>query len=179
MSAKPILVRLRPRFRGRQKRHCFLLCLATPGPVAVPVVIVRGLADILRRDKMSARPVSGLASALRKSPRFLIARPIILGAGSIGVFVQLDVMALTGGSAVKSFSFIVNALIIFVIVIATLYFAREVLIPVALAGILSFMLAPPVRMLQNLRFPRGFAVMAVVLLAFGAIFALGGVMAPS
>ena len=77
----------------------------------------------------------------------------------------------------KSSSSIVNALIIFVIVIATLYFAREVLIPVALAGILSFMLAPPVRMLQNLRFPRGLAVVAVVLLAFTAIFALGGVMA--
>jgi predicted PurR-regulated permease PerM len=45
-----------------------------------------------------------------------------------------------------------------VIVIATLYFAREVLIPVALACILSFMLAPPVRMLQNLWFSRGLAV---------------------
>jgi len=77
----------------------------------------------------------------------------------------------------KSSSPIVNALIIFVIVIAILYFAREVLIPVALAGILSFMLAPPVRMLQNLRFPRGVAVIAVVLLAFTAIFALGGIMA--
>jgi predicted PurR-regulated permease PerM len=77
----------------------------------------------------------------------------------------------------KSSSSIVNALIIFVIVIATLYFARAVLIPVALAGILSFMLAPPVRMLQNLQFPRGLAVIAVVLLAFTAIFALGGVMA--
>ena len=77
----------------------------------------------------------------------------------------------------KSSSSIVNALIIFVIVIAILYFAREVLIPVALAGILSFMLAPPVRMLQNLRFPRGVAVIAVVLLAFTGIFALGGVMA--
>ena len=77
----------------------------------------------------------------------------------------------------KSSSSIVNTLIIFVIVVATLYFAREVLIPVALAGILSFMLAPPVRMLQNLRFPRGLAVIAVVLLAFTAIFALGGVMA--
>jgi predicted PurR-regulated permease PerM len=86
-------------------------------------------------------------------------------------------MAFTGGSAMKSSSSIVNALIIFVIVIATLYFARDVLIPVALAGILSFMLAPPVRMLQNLRFPRGLAVIAVVLLAFTAIFALGGVMA--
>jgi predicted PurR-regulated permease PerM len=71
----------------------------------------------------------------------------------------------------------VNTLIIFVIVIATLYVARGVLMPVALAGILSFVLAPPVRMLQNLRLPRGLAVIVVVLLAFTAIFALGGVMA--
>jgi predicted PurR-regulated permease PerM len=77
----------------------------------------------------------------------------------------------------NSSSSTVNTLIIFVIVIATLYFAREVLMPVALAGVLSFVLAPPVRMLQNLRFPRGLAVIAVVLLAFTAIFALGGVMA--
>ena len=68
---------------------------------------------------------------------------------------------------------IVNTLIVFVIAVATLYFAREVLMPIALAGILSFMLAPPVRMLQNLRLPRGFAVIAVILLAFAAIFALG------
>jgi len=72
---------------------------------------------------------------------------------------------------------IVNTLIVFVIAVATLYFAREVLMPIALAGILSFMLAPPVRMLQNLRLPRGFAVIAVILLAFAAIFALGAVMA--
>ena len=70
----------------------------------------------------------------------------------------------------------VNTLIIFVIAIATLYVARGVLMPIALAGILSFMLAPPVRMLQNLRLPRGLAVIVVVLLAFTAIFALGGVM---
>ena len=45
------------------------------------------------------------------------------------------------------------------------------------AGILSFMLAPLVRMLQHLRLPRGLAVVSVVLLAFAAIFALGTVMA--
>ena len=39
------------------------------------------------------------------------------------------------------------------------------------------MLAPMVRWLQHLRIPRGLAVVSVVLLAFGAIFALGTVMA--
>jgi predicted PurR-regulated permease PerM len=70
-----------------------------------------------------------------------------------------------------------NTLLILVIVVAILFFAREVLLPVALAGILSFMLAPMVRWLQHLRIPRGLAVVSVVLLAFGAIFALGTVMA--
>src|SRR5215472_4301782 len=66
-----------------------------------------------------------------------------------------------------------NTMLIGVIVVGTMYFAREVLMPVALAGILSFMLAPPVRMLQRLHVPRPFAVVIVALLAFAAIFALG------
>jgi predicted PurR-regulated permease PerM len=76
-----------------------------------------------------------------------------------------------------SFSSTLNTLLILVIVVAILFFAREVLLPVALAGILSFMLAPLVRWLQHVRVPRGLAAVAVVLLAFGAIFALGTVMA--
>jgi predicted PurR-regulated permease PerM len=66
-----------------------------------------------------------------------------------------------------------NTMLIGVIVVATMYFAREVLMPVALAGILSFMLAPPVRMLQRLHVPRPLAVVLVALLAFAVIFALG------
>jgi len=53
-----------------------------------------------------------------------------------------------------SFSSTLNTLLILVIVVAILFFAREVLLPVALAGILSFMLAPLVRRLQNLWVPR-------------------------
>jgi AI-2E family transporter len=82
----------------------------------------------------------------------------------------------TAGGSVKFSSSTLNNLLILVIVVAILFLAREVLMPIALAGILSFMLAPPVRMLQNLRFPRALAVVLVVLLAFAAIFALGGVM---
>ncbi len=70
-----------------------------------------------------------------------------------------------------------NTLLIWVIVITALFVGREVIIPIALACILSFMLAPPVRALQNFRVPRGMAVVFVVLLAFGAISALGGLMA--
>lgn len=66
----------------------------------------------------------------------------------------------------SSSSSTLNAMLITVIIVATLYFAHEVLLPIALACILSFMLAPPVRMLQNHRVPRGLAVAVVVLLAF-------------
>ena len=65
-----------------------------------------------------------------------------------------------------------NAMLIDVIVVAAMYFAREVLIPIALAGILSFMLAPVVRFLQRFRLPRVVAVLIVAALAFAAIFAL-------
>ena len=79
--------------------------------------------------------------------------------------------------AVNSTSSTLNALLIGVIVVAIMFFAREVLIPLALAGILSFMLAPPVRALQRLRLPRSLAVTIVVLIAFAAIFELGRVLA--
>jgi predicted PurR-regulated permease PerM len=65
-----------------------------------------------------------------------------------------------------------NAMLIGAIVVAAMYFAREVLIPIALAGILSFMLAPLVRILQTLRLPRVLAVLIAAVLAFAAIFAL-------
>jgi predicted PurR-regulated permease PerM len=77
----------------------------------------------------------------------------------------------------NSSSSTVNTIVILAIVVGTLFFAREVLIPIALACILSFMLAPLVRMLQKLRVSRGAAVIVVVLLAFSTMFALGGVMA--
>jgi predicted PurR-regulated permease PerM len=77
----------------------------------------------------------------------------------------------------NSTSSTLNALLIGVIVVASMFFAREVLLPLALAGILSFMLAPPVRGLQRLRLPRPLAVIVVVLIAFAAIFGLGRVLA--
>jgi len=63
------------------------------------------------------------------------------------------------------------------IIIGTLYFGREVFIPIALAILLSFVLAPLVRLLQRWRIPRGLSVISVVFIAFMSIFALGGVIA--
>jgi predicted PurR-regulated permease PerM len=47
-------------------------------------------------------------------------------------------------------------------VVAILYFAREILVPIALAVLLSFALAPLVRLLQRFKFPRTIAVLSAV-----------------
>jgi predicted PurR-regulated permease PerM len=61
-------------------------------------------------------------------------------------------------------------------IVAALYFGREVLLPMALAVLLSFVLAPLVRLFQRLYLPRFAAVTIVVLLAFGVIFGLATLM---
>ncbi len=71
----------------------------------------------------------------------------------------------------------VAAAILAALIVATLYVGREVFVPIALAILLSFVLAPLVRVLQDWRVPRVFSVIGVVLLAFLVIFALGGVIA--
>lgn len=58
-----------------------------------------------------------------------------------------------------------------------LYFGREIIIPIALAILLSFVLAPVVGLLQRIRVPRGLAVVSVVIFAFALIFALGSLLA--
>ncbi len=60
-----------------------------------------------------------------------------------------------------------------VLTIAVLYFAREVLIPLALALLFSFLLAPLVRRLERFKFPRVPAVLLVTVLFF-SIFGLIG-----
>jgi predicted PurR-regulated permease PerM len=61
------------------------------------------------------------------------------------------------------------------VVVAALYFAQEVLIPLALATLLSFLLAPLVKRLEHLKLPRVLAVIVTVLVAFGALFCIGWV----
>ena len=55
-------------------------------------------------------------------------------------------------------------LTIIALVIAALHFADDFLIPLALAGFLSFILQPLVQWLDDHRWPRPFAVLSVVLL---------------
>jgi predicted PurR-regulated permease PerM len=61
--------------------------------------------------------------------------------------------------------------------IGALYFGREIFVPIALAILLSFVLGPPVGLLQRARVPRGLAVVGVVFLAFSVIFGLGTLIA--
>jgi predicted PurR-regulated permease PerM len=68
-----------------------------------------------------------------------------------------------------------TVVIMAVVTIAALYFAREVLVPIALALLLSFVLSPAVRFLRSLYFPRLLAVIVVGILAFAAISALAAV----
>jgi predicted PurR-regulated permease PerM len=70
-----------------------------------------------------------------------------------------------------------GAAIVAAITVSLIYFGRDVLLPIALAILLSFLLAPLVRMLQKWRFPHAFSVIAVVALAFLALFAIGGTIA--
>jgi ABC-type multidrug transport system fused ATPase/permease subunit len=59
--------------------------------------------------------------------------------------------------------------LIFVIVIAALYIGRDIFVPLALAVLLSFMLAPLLSWLQRQRVPRIPAVVGVVALAFTVV----------
>ncbi len=64
-----------------------------------------------------------------------------------------------------------------VIIIGALYVGRDIFIPLAMAILLSFALAPFAGALQRLRLPRGLAVILAVAIAFAAMVALGGLLA--
>jgi predicted PurR-regulated permease PerM len=67
------------------------------------------------------------------------------------------------------------ATLVTVVIVAALYFAREVIIPIVLAVLLSFLLAPAVRRLQRLRVGRIASVTFTVFIAFLAILGFGGI----
>ncbi|MDP3690804.1 AI-2E family transporter [Bradyrhizobium sp.] len=67
--------------------------------------------------------------------------------------------------------------ILAVIIISMLFFGRDIFVPVALAILLSFVLAPLVEILRRIRVPRALAVVSVVILAFLLIFAMGSLLA--
>ena len=63
------------------------------------------------------------------------------------------------------------------VVVATLYFAQDVLIPVTLAVILSFVLSPLVTMLERIGTSRAPSVLLAVLMAFGVLALAGTLLA--
>src|SRR4249920_3575924 len=91
----------------------------------------------------------------RKSPMSLIIRKIPNGRTTEELIGLLSAVA----SAILAALFI-----------GALYFGREIFVPIALAILLSFVLAPLVGLLQRARIPRAFAVVGVVVLAFSIIF---------
>lgn len=70
-----------------------------------------------------------------------------------------------------------SSLIALLITAAVLYLAQEVLIPLALAILFSFLLAPAVRCLEQWKLGRIASTLIVALLGFGLIFAVAGVAA--
>ena len=69
-----------------------------------------------------------------------------------------------------------TTLLFTVVIVASFYVGRDVLVPMTLAILMSFVLAPPVEFLQRWYVPRIVAVIGVVLLAFAGVFSLGGLM---
>ena len=70
-----------------------------------------------------------------------------------------------------------SGLFVAVVIIGFLYFAQEVLVPIALAILLSFVLAPLARLLQRYWIPRTIAIFATVLLAFTLFLGLAAFLA--
>jgi predicted PurR-regulated permease PerM len=68
-----------------------------------------------------------------------------------------------------------SSLVALLVVAAVLYFAREVLIPFALAILLSFLLAPAVRRLEHWKLGRVLSTLIVVVLGFSLIGGIGWV----
>ncbi len=68
-----------------------------------------------------------------------------------------------------------RAVTLFVMVVAILYFGKEVLVPVTLALLLAFLLAPLVTLLRRARLGRIPSVLLGVVLALGLVLALVGV----
>ena len=74
--------------------------------------------------------------------------------------------------ASASSNFLVGA-----VIISALYFAREILVPIALAILLSFVLAPLVRFLQRLM-PRSVAILGAVTIAMRMLASMSSVPLP-
>ncbi|MEX6506749.1 AI-2E family transporter [Jiella sp. M17.18] len=71
---------------------------------------------------------------------------------------------------------VTDSVIVGLAIVAVLYFGRDVFVPIALAVLLSFALAPLVRVLRRIHVPRKLAVALAVVVAFLLLLGLGGMM---
>ncbi|MFG1348472.1 AI-2E family transporter [Xanthobacter autotrophicus] len=62
-------------------------------------------------------------------------------------------------------------------IVTVIYLGRDVFVPIAVAILLAFVLAPVIMVLRRIRIPRTASVVAVVLVTFLGLMALGGVLA--
>jgi len=74
-------------------------------------------------------------------------------------------------------SHLLFALAVAVVFVATLYFARVVIVPVTLAVLFTFLLTPVVSLLERIRLPRTASALLVVLLGVAAVGAFGWMVA--
>jgi predicted PurR-regulated permease PerM len=70
-----------------------------------------------------------------------------------------------------------SSVIALLIAAAVLYLAKDVLVPLAMAILLSFLMAPAVRRLESWKLGRIPSALIVVLIGFGVIFAVAGIAA--
>ena len=68
-----------------------------------------------------------------------------------------------------------STLAVALVCIGALYVGKEIFVPIVLAVLMSFVLAPVVNVLRRIRVPRVAAILASVVLALGLILAVGGV----
>lgn len=64
-------------------------------------------------------------------------------------------------------------IVVAVVVIAVLYLARVVVLPLALAILFAFLVSPAVRLLEKIRVPRILAILSVILIIFAFVCAIG------
>ena len=64
-----------------------------------------------------------------------------------------------------------------VVVVATLYFARVVFIPLALALLVSLLLTPVISLLERIKIPRIIAILLVIIAVTGAVVITGWIIA--
>jgi predicted PurR-regulated permease PerM len=83
------------------------------------------------------------------------------------------ITAIPGRSFQQSDMATITVLATGVTVVGTLFIAREILVPISLAVLISFVLSPLTQMLRRRGIPQSLAVICVVALTFGAITGIG------